>query len=86
MRPKRLPEGKKVISIDVPASVECSRSIQMELQQYVSSSTLSVAEIVDEALRDWLDCVAPARRPTSNTLSKVAVSRIEDLIMRQSRR
>jgi hypothetical protein len=37
----------------------------MQLQQYAPKTGVSVASIVDEALSDWLTCVAPARQATA---------------------
>jgi len=61
MRSEESSMNSKVVSIAVSGRVECSRGVEQELSQYASRTGLSISSIVDEAVKDWLACVAPAR-------------------------
>jgi hypothetical protein len=53
--------SKRVLTSKALGLVECSRATQVALWKYAARTGTPMASVVDEAINDWLTCVAPAR-------------------------
>jgi hypothetical protein len=58
---------QKTVSIGDASFLECSRTTRSQIQRYAQANGVSMASIVDEALQDWMTCVAPARQAAQRT-------------------
>ena len=53
--------SSKTVAITDSSFLECSPETEKQLRQYSLVTGVSMTSIVDEAIQDWLTCVAPAR-------------------------